>query len=146
MATRFAAVRGGGALKPIDDAGREALLALTPGAPCMVEVTQPRNLRQHRLFFALLRKVHDNLPVEMAARYPTVETLRQAVQFACGLFDECVAIDGTRYYKARSIAFDKMGQEEFGELFRQAVDVIVTYVIEDLDAQALLDEVEEMIS
>lgn len=146
MAKRFAAFRKRGSLSPCDDDGREVINSLTAGDPVMVEVTQKRSVRQHRLYFALLNRVHENLPVEMAARYPKVENLRQAVQFACGLFEECVAIDGSRYYKAQSIAFDKMDQGEFGEFFRKAVDVIVEYVIKDLDADDLLAELETMLN
>ena len=146
MATRFAAVRHRGALRPCDDDGRDTIRALTPGKPVLVEVSQSRSTKQHRLYFAMLRKVHENLPDESRNRFPTVDALREAVQLACGWFERFQGLDGRTYLKAKSIAWDKMDQDEFGLMFREAMEVLCRYVIEDLDNEALVDELQEMLS
>lgn len=122
------------------------LRGLTPGEPVMVAVTQPRSLRQHRLMFALLRRVHENLPADQRARFPTVERLLESIKLALGHTEDIWNLrSGEGWVKVKSISFESMDQAEFAEFFVGAVEVITTYVIEELDAGDLLEEVHRML-
>lgn len=112
----------------------------------MVTVTQPRNVRQHRLLFALLGLVMDNLPLDQRGRFPSKDKLLDAIKIGTGHTETVIGLDGRAHLKPRSIAFDTMDQSEFGEFFRAAVEVIREYVINDLDLAALDDEIEDILN
>lgn len=113
----------------------------------MVEVQQRRSVEQHRLYWGMVRKVWDNLPEKFDGHFPSVERLSEELLIAAGHYEDVVDLErGIGKRVAKSIAFDKMKQEEFGVLFRAVVEVIYKFVIEDIDLQSLLDELDEMLT
>lgn len=143
---RFVAQRRGMAITPRDEDGREAVRSLSPDRPVMVEVKQARSISQHRLYWGMVRLIHNNLPEEWAARYPRAENLSDAFKVEAGYYDQLFDLTKERVVlKPKSIAFENMDQAEFREFFDGSVRVAADVIIKDLDKTALLKELEEML-
>lgn len=118
--TVIAMIKHNGGLLPMDEAATEALAKIAKGREVLVEVKQPRSVRNHRLFFGLL-----NLLVENSGVFINVEDALKRVKIACGEVDELIDADtGQVFYTLRSIAFASMDQTRFSALFDLAVKVI----------------------
>jgi hypothetical protein len=131
-----------GSLRPVDDAGKEALAKLGNGEIVQLELKRPRNIRFHRLYWALLTVVHDNIDGD---RYPTVDDLHAAVKIAAGLRTRIELPDGTIGFIPGSIAFHKMDNDEFGRFYDRVCDLVAKHFLPGVDSEALKAEVEQMI-
>ncbi len=83
-----------------------------------VKVPQ-RNYYFHKKYFSMITRAFNN-----QERFPTVDSLREAVTIEAGFYDPVYTFGGI-YKKARSIAFSKMSQEDFEVLFRKSVDILM---------------------
>jgi|TARA_X000001388_G_scaffold25071_2_gene17491 hypothetical protein len=126
-------------LHPSDDASLEALRRLADGY-VVCELKQPRNLKHHRLFYALMRKVFEN-----QERYENLESMITAIKIGIGHADEYPMKDGNVCYVPKSISFENMKQPEFNEFFDRAVNLIIKTIIPDMDKESLLAEVYQML-
>lgn len=131
-----------GTLRPVDEAGRELLGKYKDGEIVRVEVKKPRSLQHHRLYFALLTIVHDNLD---GSRYPTVEDLHAAVKIAAGLRTRIELPDGTIGYIPGSIAFHKLSQDEFRAFYDRVCDLVAAHFLPGVTSDELKAEVQQMI-
>ncbi len=145
-ANKLAVLRRGLHLVPVDDDGREIVRKLRPGVAVMVEVSRNRSVPQHRLAMGLFRKVWERLPADGKLTWPRMENLRDAILEAVGYCEEYATLDGEIRRQARSVAFDKMDHGEFSAFLEMAVRLLCEKVIPDIDDQALLDEVEDMVA
>lgn len=142
---KFAAVRRGSGLHVVDDEGREAIRALKINVPVMVEVKANRSVRQHRLWWGMIRKVHENLPERLEPMWPRPENLSKAILERLGFVDELTGLDGKVYRQVQSISFDKMDGLEFNEVMNRAIDLVVEIIIPGIDSDALRDEIADMV-
>lgn len=62
-----------------------------------MQIVEPRSMRSHNHFFASLHEMWDNLPEEVAKRYPTAEHLRAWALVEAGFYTE-------KYYECDSPA------------------------------------------
>lgn len=138
---KFIAQKHLGALRPADEAGSDALRKIANGEIISIEIKRPRNIRHHRMFWALMTIVHDNMDHE---RYPTVEDLTAAIKIAAGLRTRIELPNGDVGFIPGSIAFHKMDQAAFGEFYDRVCDLIVKFFLPGVDSEALREEVEIM--
>ncbi|MEU7656819.1 DUF1367 family protein [Micromonospora taraxaci] len=138
---RFIAQKHLGTLRPTDEAGQEALRKLGNGELVTVELRKSRNIKHHRLFWALMTIVHQNLDHE---RYPTVEELTAAIKIAAGLRTRIELPNGEVGFIPGSIAFHKMDQTAFSEFYDRVCDLIAKHFLPGVESEALKDEVEIM--
>lgn len=131
-----------GALRPVDDAGREAFQKLGSGELVMVEMKRPRNIRHHRLYWALIGLVWQNIDQE---RYPTADDLHAAIKIAAGLRTRIVLPDGTVGFIPGSIAFHKMEQAAFNAFFDRVCDLVAAHFLPGVTSEELRAEVQQMI-
>lgn len=109
----------GNALIPVDDKGLEILRAIKDERDVMVSVKVARNVRHHRLLFALL-----NLIVERTGKFEDTDQALVALKVACGLVDPYLDVHaGKTYFVPRSIAFKSMSQDEYQAFFDRGVYV-----------------------
>lgn len=132
-------VRRGTMLCPLSPMDSEDVMRLPAGKPLKVKATQPRSLPQHRLYWALLRLVCDNLdqPVDDKSLHKWVK-LRLGYSVAIPAKSGHVYVDG-------SIAFDEMSQAEFRVYFDQAVDLIRREMIPGIGKAQLENEARAML-
>lgn len=133
-----------GMLIAADDATREVLAKIKNGTTVMAEPKVPRNLKHHRMFFALMNLVHENLPERSVALYPDVDHLVAAMKYAVGLYEMRYLPNGTSFPVLGSISFAAMDQTKFNEFFDRCCDVIAKHFIPGLPPGQLRSEVELM--
>lgn len=138
---RFLAQKHLGSLRPADEAGEDALRKIGNGEVVSIELKRPRNIKHHRMFWALMTIVHNNMD---EARYPTVEDLVAAVKIAAGLRTRIVLPSGDVGFIPGSIAFHKMDQAAFSDFYDRVCDLIAKYFLPGVTSEQLREEVEIM--
>lgn len=118
--TSFLVTKRLGSLRPVDEAGQQALRRMRDGEVAVIEISRPRNVHHHRLFWALLTLVADN-----SRHYDMPEQVLAALKIALGHVDTIVGHDGKTYFVPKSISFAQMNQDDFAQFFDRCVDVIV---------------------
>lgn len=127
-------------LAATDDASEAALRSIKLGECLEVKLKRPRNLQQHRLFWALMQKVYEN-----QEHYTSPEQVCTAFKFATGHVESIKTARGV-IQVPKSISFAKMDQIAFGAFFKKAVDFCVQEVIPGLKSEDLEREVMEMVA
>ena len=107
-------------LMPHDDETRKYILRRKPGQIIRAEIKQSRNYENHKRFFSFI-----NTTFHMQDHFDEQEAYRYWLTLKCGYFDTIVAPNGITMFKARSIAFDSMQEDEFRKLFSAAIDVFL---------------------
>ena len=105
-------------ITPADDAAERVFKRTKPGEYINVDATVPRDQRSlamHRLYFAVLRHVFDNLPERYGNEIPTPTILRGRIFIEIG-FTETIMTRNGPFEVPRSLEFAKLGQSEFYEL------------------------------
>jgi len=128
-----------GAFRPVDEAGEDALKAIPNGEIVKVKWSRPRNLKHHRLYWALMSILWQN-----QSRYATIEELSDVVKCWTG---HCTVIQGNgrEIRIPKSISFAKMDQTEFSQYWDRVVEFAVTRIIPGLDRDDLIREVMSMV-
>jgi len=139
---RFLATKHLGSLRPVDQAGEDALRKMGSGEIVSVEVKRPRNVKHHRMYWALLTLVHDNMDGD---RYPTVEDLHAAIKIAAGLRTRIVLPNGEVGFIPGSTAFHKMDQTAFDAFYDRVCDLIAKHFLPGVTSEELKREVGSMI-
>lgn len=139
-------VKTPGGLIPQDDDSREALSAIGLGKVIRVKFTQPRNLKFHRKFFALVNFAYEHWEpgtLEVPRWKDVVpeknkDQFRKDLVIMAGYYNSAYRIDGSFRVDAKSISFGSMSQEEFDKLYSAVINVVLkkiltNYTREDLD-------------
>jgi hypothetical protein len=129
-----------GTLRPVDEAGEDALRAIANGSLIQIEIKRPRNVQHHRKYWALVSIVAQN-----TERYPDAETVHEAIKIAVGLRTQIQLPDGTVGYIPGSIAFHKMDQDAFSIFYDRVCDAVAKYFLPGVNSEDLKREVESMI-
>lgn len=140
--SKFLARKLLGSLRPIDEAGEDVLRRIGQGDIVTVEVRKPRNIRFHRMYFALVSLVWQQMD---EYRYPTPDDLHAAIKIAAGLRTRIILPDGTIGFIPGSIAFAKMDDTEFSEFFDRVCNLIARHFLPGVTDAELRAEVEAMI-
>ena len=115
------------ALFPVDEDGKSAIRNIPEHSIVKIQVSIPRNVRQHRLFFAILKLTfeHQREP----RQFPTQEKLLDALKMAVGYTREVRDLHGKIHIVPDSISFGRMDQIAFRQFFDSVVHVITTQII-----------------
>jgi hypothetical protein len=131
-----------GSLHAVDPHGEAVLGKIGRGDVVSIEVKRPRNVQHHRLYWALVGLVHDNLDHE---RYPTPEDLSDAIKIAAGHRKRIELPSGEVGFIPKSIAFHKMDQAEFDSFYERVCDLIALHFLPGVNKDDLRMEVSMMI-
>lgn len=128
-----------GALHPSFDEDYEKAKRFKEGQTYSITYTLARNLDFHRKFFALINTAWDYLTETQEKMYVSKEGFRKTVQMAAGYYEPIFDLQEARFYKAPlSIAFDKMTEEEFEELYERVKDVLFTNVLKNISPEEFM--------
>lgn len=128
--------------RPIDEAGTELLRKIGQGEIVAVELKRPRNVQHHRLFFALLTLVWEQMDHD---RYPTIEDLLDAVKLCIGHRRRIELPSGKIHFVPKSISFARMDQSEFAAFYDRVCDLIAREFLPGVTSADLRAEVALMI-
>lgn len=115
--------RQGLTLVPRDSFARKIIGSVKDGAGVFVEVWEPRNMRQHRAYFAMLNNV-----VEASGQWPSREALEFDIALALKAGDFIEARDGSRHFKPWSRAVASMKKDDFERLHRDTVALLTEWL------------------
>ena len=106
------------------------------------EVTRPRNIKFHRLFFALVKKVWDSVDHD---EYPSIKDMRAAITIEAGHRFRVHLPGGQIGFAAKSIAFSAMKDDEFRVFFDAVCDRVCKVYLHGTMPDALRREIELMV-
>ena len=142
----FIAVKKLKALYPADEAGEAVLRTLAQGELVEITLRRPRNLKHHRLFWALASLVWEQM--DNLDDYPDVEDLVTELKIVTGHYTKrFIHMDGKRYtvLTPKSISFSAMEQPAFEEFFEKCCDWIIANVLPGVTQEELRTELELMV-
>ncbi len=142
----FSAIRVGTDLRPTQPDGEDIVRSLSGDAEIMVDVKQRRNVQQHKLAMAMITLVWQNIPENISHLWPTKDHFRKMLLEATGYVDEYRDIAGNVKVVPKSMAFDKMPQEEFNNFFKDAHKIIEERIIPGIGSEDLKNEILDMVS
>ena len=143
---RLCFVRTSAGFAPAEKRAQDWLEKIKIGQELLLD--PPKRTRSgpfHRLYWALVAKVWENLDERRAELYPTIDDLHEALKIAAGLRTRLEMPDGTIAYRAGSIAFDKMGADEFRAFYDRVCDLVSKHFLPNVSSETLKAEVETMI-
>lgn len=118
----------GHALYPVSQQDDEILMELSKTQDIEVSFKQRRSNPQLRRYWVMLADV-----VKATECYPTAERLHEALKFDMGYVTPQRTMRGVLMYAPDSVAFSRMGADEFKGFFDRAVRLISeTYGIDPL--------------
>jgi hypothetical protein len=107
-------------LVPADKEGRELHAKLTDGGSVFVQLWLPRNMAQHRKYFAVLRNV-----VEATGNWTSTEHLRRDILIGLHRYDEEVnKMTGEVRQVPHSMAVASMPKAEFEQLYDDTIKLL----------------------
>ncbi len=109
-------------LVPEYDSDQEQISKLKPGTTYKFVVTSPRNIRFHRLFFALI-----NLCYENQTEYTNADDLRAVLTMKAGYY-KAIRTDKGTIYLPESISFASMDEIKFKEVYSKVLDEVVKMI------------------
>lgn len=129
-------------LVPDDKVSEDDLAALDANKVYDVKIWQKRNADHHRKYFALVNAI---FPHQSA--WPTTKALHDQLKMAVGFSYEAkdMKTGEVRTYPD-SIAFDKLDQGEFAEVYERIVDVILTRVLPGVGRRDLEAQVQDILA
>lgn len=141
--------------KCADQNDEEAKGKLNFGQEYKAILSQPRNIKYHRKYFAFLKLVFLNLPegrtwttgTGQTVQIRSIDDLRWHISIQMGHYDIRYTLGGKITYQVKSISFAAMSQPEFEEHFSKALDTALKYFIDctDMDKDVMKKKFIEMI-
>ena len=156
-----------GKLTPATDEAEAWARKIKPGDIIEVDVVRPRSQSFHKLFFAMLKIVSDNIDgcttesllreikiglkhteialISKHAIMLAIEELLPSLPSAPPLaFFDAILPDPVPCNIPKSISFSAMDQDTFSAFFTKAVDYIISDVLPGIDRDALTYEIYQM--
>lgn len=128
-----------GFLVPIDEEGVAAIGKLERGVIVKANITAPRNIQQHRLYFALLKLVCENMGEPM-----TVDALKEYLKIKLHHV-QLIGFKGEVVMSPKSIDFASMDQTKFRDYFDRSLNYICTEIIPGLSETKVRAELGAML-
>jgi hypothetical protein len=125
-----------GFLKPAYNSDHELFSKIKPNEIIEIEYKKKRNVKFHRLFFALM-----NLAFENQEAYTILDVMRKDIIKHAGYYTERInAITGEITQEANSISFANMEETEFNKLYADCKSVISQWI--GIDNETISEEIE----
>ena len=134
--------KSGSKLIPCTSEDKEKIGNMPVGEPFQIRYVEIRNVRHHRLYFAFINKVFQNLPEKFDKNWPDVDSFRRSMQMYAGYYDETISLKGETHLQPKSIAFDKLDEMAFSELHTKVKNVIGKNILPEIDMDIVEKEIE----
>ena len=110
-------IKSDGKLIPANDETFERVKKMPIGESIFMEWKPKRNYQFHKKFFSLLNFIFEN-----QSHYKSLDNLLEVYKFKAGYFETIITHKGAKHYKAKSIAFHNMHNDEFEKFYSAAID------------------------
>ncbi|MCP4651164.1 MAG: DUF1367 family protein [PVC group bacterium] len=138
---RFYVKKVFGKFEAADEESYNIMKKYKHGQTYTAEIWKPRDQIKHRKFFVLINQV----VFPNQEKYDSKEALRREITLRCGYYNIHTTIKGKEIYMVKSIAFNKMDDIEFEELYSKAIDVIINHFLPASTEEELKDEVQRIL-
>lgn len=118
---------------------RELFAKIKPGKFVLVEIRQPRNIKQLKLYWSLIHLIFPN-----QSTWKTEEDLSDAIKCAVGHCEQTTLKDGRLMVRPKSISFSKADQEQWEAFFQDVINLVITKILPGVKEADLRRELEEM--
>lgn len=123
-------VRTSVGLQAYSDEDYELLKKVKVGTIVKAKIVQPRNVKFHRKFFALINAAWDCLTEQQRTNLRSKDTFREQLLITSGFSEPLFDINGQQFLeRAKSISFAKMDEPSFNEVYNRVLDTILTLLI-----------------
>lgn len=137
-------MKANGGLFPYSDDDSEKIKKLRSNVVYTISCTTKRNVHFHRKYFALINTAWEYLTEAQERKYGSKEAFRKTIQIAAGYYEPVFDLQEERFFKAPlSIAFDKMTEEEFEEMYNRVKDVLFIHVLKHVSEYEFLSNLNE---
>lgn len=121
-------------LKPLYDEDFDEKKKLKIGEVYEVTIKQPRNLPFHRKYFSLINLAWEYQNERVVEHFHhNIELFRKTVEMAAGWCEIIYSIQRKEWIETpKSIAFDKMDNAEFTELYERVKDVLFKVFLKNM--------------
>ena len=121
--------------KCYEDEDFEKKKTIKRGTVVEATIKEYRNLKFHRLYFALINCAWEYLTEAQRAFFKeNVDLFRETVQIAAGHYEPCYSLSRQEWFeKPKSIAFDKLSESDFHLLYERVKEVIYTTFIPNIN-------------
>lgn len=117
-------------LQAYSDEDYELLKKVKVGTIVKAKIVQPRNVKFHRKFFALINAAWDCLTEAQRTNLRSKDTFREQLLITSGFSEPLFDINGQQFLeRAKSISFAKMDEPSFNEVYNRVLDTILTLLI-----------------
>ena len=138
---KFTAIKKDWYLIPQGDEGINAHEKIPEGAEVYIEYIKSRSPGNHRRAFAFFNMVFD-----MQEHFTDMNPMRKWLTMKAGYYTEIVAPNGKIVFIPKSIAFDKITDEdEFRALFSKIIDVVIREKVFNVDDNNSFNRVLEFV-
>jgi hypothetical protein len=117
------------------DEDREYIKTLDHRIIYEVDIKEQRNAAFHRKYFALFRIAWEYQNEDTQSFFGCFDTWRKAVEVAAGNFELEYSLDRNEWVqRSKSIAFDKMTEDDFRNLYERVKHILfTTFLPEDVE-------------
>ena len=118
---------------PETDVDYEAKKKLKGGSTYEITIKEVRNPKFHRLYFSLINLSWEYISEQRRQFFhDDIEAYRKAVEIAAGHYEPVYSVARRMWLEMpKSIAFDKLSESDFHDLYERVKDVIVSLFIPD---------------
>lgn len=118
-------------LIPMYDDDYDNKKKLKVGESYTATITVARNIKFHRKYFAMINTAYDYLTEKQQQAFRSRDAFRKQVQTAAGFYEPVWSIKHNEFLEyPKSIAFDKMDEKEFSEVYDRVLDVITALLVQ----------------
>jgi hypothetical protein len=149
---KFWAYKKCGKLQPASTEDKEKVNKIAVGEPVMLKHVKVRNPKHHRLYFAFINKVYENLPEsieytehpetgDMVKRWPEPDNFRKQMEMYAGYYSESITLKGEVRLEPKSIKYEELDEMGFKELHKNVKRVIGERILPKMDMDLVEREI-----
>ena len=117
-------------LQAYGDEDYELLRKIKIGSVVKAKIVQPRNVKFHRKFFAMINAAWDCLTEQQRKNLRSKETFREQLLIVSGFSEPLYDFNGRKFLeRAKSISFAKMDEPAFNEVYSKVLDTVLTILV-----------------
>lgn len=117
-------------LQAYSDEDYDQLKKIKVGSVVKAKIVQPRNVKFHRKFFAMLNAAWDCLTEQQRDNLHSKDNFREQLLITSGFVEPLYDMYGQKFLeRAKSISFAKMDEPAFSEVYNRVLDTILTLLV-----------------
>lgn len=122
-----------GVLVPGDDKAEKVIESMKSDQAMDISYGLPRNYGNHRRFFAFIKKTF-----EIQNHFDNIDKYRAWIIMKSGYCITAIAPNGVTFFLPESLAFDKMDEVTFKDMFSKSIDAFLSVWGDRISREELL--------